>query len=142
MKKILWTMLWWLFQFSVSINYPVWLYLLFAISVRELIEWVQKRKPGILTPSEEWVRLQFYPENLQHKSSFKHTGRFNINTWFNRDKYQVSILIQSTLMCITHTWNLEKMQFQLFLTIRLQYLQEHHCTQYQQMLEHIIDLLG
>ena len=30
-------------------------YLPFVISIRELIEHVQKRKPGILTPSEEWV---------------------------------------------------------------------------------------
>ena len=30
-------------------------YLPFVISIRELIEHVQKRKPGILIPSEEWV---------------------------------------------------------------------------------------
>ena len=30
-------------------------YLPFVISIRELIEQVLKRKPGILTPSEEWV---------------------------------------------------------------------------------------
>ena len=39
-------------------------YLPFTISIRELIERVQKRKPGILTPSEEWVRLKLCPENL------------------------------------------------------------------------------
>ena len=38
-------------------------YLPFAISIRALIEQVQKRKHGTLTPSEEWVRLQFCPEN-------------------------------------------------------------------------------
>ena len=32
------------------------LYLPFAISVRELIYKVKKRKPDIRTPSEEWVR--------------------------------------------------------------------------------------
>ena len=53
-------------------------YLPFAISIKELTQQVQKRKPGIFIPSEEWVRLQFCPKNPRHKSSFKHTGRFNI----------------------------------------------------------------
>ena len=53
-------------------------YLPFRISIWELIEQVQKRKPGILTPSEECVRLQFCPKNPRHKSSFKPTGRSNI----------------------------------------------------------------
>ena len=53
-------------------------YLPFSISIRELTEQVQKRKPGIFTPSEEWARLQFCPKNARHKSSFKYTGRFNI----------------------------------------------------------------
>ena len=58
------------------------LYLPFAISVRELIERVKKRKPDVKTPSEEWVRLQFQPKNPCSLASMAHTGRFDI-------KYQV-----------------------------------------------------
>lgn len=54
------------------------LYLPFAISVRELIEKVKKRKPDVKVPSEEWVRLQFQPENPFSLSAMAHTGRFNI----------------------------------------------------------------
>ena len=59
-------------------------YLPFAISTRELIDRVQRRKPGILVPSEEWVRLQFSPENPCHKSTIKHTGRFKIKYMVQR----------------------------------------------------------
>ena len=38
-------------------------YLPFAISTRELIEQVKRQKPGITTPSEEWVRLHFTLKN-------------------------------------------------------------------------------
>ena len=78
-------------------------YLPFAISVRELIQQVQKRKPGILTPSDEWVRLEFCPENPQHKSSFKHTDKLNIKYMVQQRQMQSRHLIQNTLMCITHT---------------------------------------
>ena len=54
------------------------LYLPFAISIRELIERVKKRKPEIAVPSAEWVRLQFSPKNPYCENAMKHTGRFPI----------------------------------------------------------------
>lgn len=44
-------------------RHGTYLYLPFAISIRELIDRVRKRKPDIAFPSEEWVRLQFVPSN-------------------------------------------------------------------------------
>ena len=58
------------------------LYLPFAISIRELMERVKKRKPDIKVPSAEWVRLQFQPKNPCSLAAMAHTGRFDI-------KYQV-----------------------------------------------------
>ena len=58
------------------------LYLPFAISIRELIERVKRRKPDVKVPSEEWVRLQFQPKNPCSLAAMAHTGRFDI-------KYQV-----------------------------------------------------
>ena len=78
-------------------------YLPVALSIRVQVERFQKRKPGILTSSEEWVRLQFCLENPQNKSSFKHMVDSTLNIWFNGDKCKVSILIQNTLMCTTYT---------------------------------------
>ena len=52
-------------------------YLVLAICVRELIERVKKR-PVILTPWEEWVRLQFSPINPYTNNAMKYTGRFEI----------------------------------------------------------------
>ena len=54
------------------------LYLPFAISIRELMERVKKRKPGIKVPSPEWVRLQFQPKNPCSLRAMCHTGRFDI----------------------------------------------------------------
>ena len=53
-------------------------YLPFAISIRELIDRVVKRRPGIRVPSAEWVRLQFAPKSVHHRSALQHTGRFNM----------------------------------------------------------------
>ena len=53
-------------------------YLPFAISIRELVERIKIRKPGIVVLSEEWVHLQFSPQNPYHNSAIKHTGKFDI----------------------------------------------------------------
>ena len=60
------------------------LYLPFAISIRELIDRVRKRKPDIAIPSDEWVRLQFSPKNPYSKNAMKHTGRFPIKFMVQR----------------------------------------------------------
>ena len=44
-------------------------YLPFAINIKELIERVKTRKPCILTPSAECIRLQFCPWNPYKKNS-------------------------------------------------------------------------
>lgn len=54
------------------------LYLPFAISTRELIDRVKKRKPNIEVPSDEWMRLQFSPKNPYSKNALKYSGRFPI----------------------------------------------------------------
>ena len=54
------------------------LYLPFAISIRELVERIKRRKPEKPVPSEEMVRLQFAPKHPHHRSALSHTGRFDI----------------------------------------------------------------
>lgn len=60
------------------------MYLPIAISVRDLCEVVSerlsKKHPGNQppTPSEEWVRLQFWPRNPYARSSLRYTGRFQV----------------------------------------------------------------
>ena len=60
------------------------LYLPFAISIRELVERVVKRRPGIDVPSLEWVRLQFTPTNPYTNSALKYTSRFEIKFMVQR----------------------------------------------------------
>jgi hypothetical protein len=50
-----------------------------AISILDLVEQVRARCPeGALIPSEEWVRLQFWPKTPSSKSSLHHTGKFKM----------------------------------------------------------------
>ena len=53
-------------------------YLPFAVSIRELIEQVKRRKPDIAVPSEEWVRLQFTPTNPFGHIRLKHLNILDI----------------------------------------------------------------
>ena len=53
-------------------------YLPFAISIRELVDRVKRRRPDIAVPSHEWVRLQFSPTNPHADSAMKYTARFEI----------------------------------------------------------------
>ena len=59
------------------------LYLPFTISIRELVERVVKRRPGIDVPSLEWVRLQLTPTNPYTNSALKYTSRFKfkLSSW-------------------------------------------------------------
>ena len=68
-------------EYGASVHerrHGTFLYLPFAISVRELVERIEKRRSEIAVPSEEWVRLQFSPTNSRHRSALSYTGRFNI----------------------------------------------------------------
>ncbi len=50
-----------------------------AISVRDFLDQVKARCPeGTLIPSQEWLRLQFWPKTASSKSSLQHTGRFKV----------------------------------------------------------------
>ena len=48
------------------------------------MERVQKRKPDIAIPSEEWVRLQFVPRNPNAHTALRYTGRFPIKFQLQR----------------------------------------------------------
>ena len=55
------------------------LYLPLAMSIEDLREIVKKRlPPDAAVPSNEWIRLQFWPKNTTAMRAIHHTGRFNI----------------------------------------------------------------
>ena len=50
-----------------------------AISIRDFTAQVKAKCPdGTPIPSEEWVRLQFWPKTHKAKASLQHTGRFTL----------------------------------------------------------------
>ena len=50
-----------------------------AISIRDLVEQVKQRcPPHTLIPSNEWVRLQFWPKTPTATKAVQHTGRFKL----------------------------------------------------------------
>ena len=50
-----------------------------AISIRDLWERVKQRLPAdIATPSQEWLRLQFWPKTVHAKKTLHYTGRLKI----------------------------------------------------------------
>ena len=63
--------------------------MIFALLI--VIASFQERKPGVKTPSAEWVRLQFQPPNSNAKVSSRYTGRFDL-------KYQ----LQSRQLRVNH----------------------------------------
>ena len=60
------------------------LHMPFAVSIRHLrevmIERLDKKFPGTANPipSEEWIRLQFWPSNPYSSSALKYTGQFKV----------------------------------------------------------------
>ena len=53
-------------------------YLPVAVSVRDLIQRVVEEYPGVDTPSEPWILLQFTPKNKCSHAAFNYTSRFDI----------------------------------------------------------------
>ena len=50
-----------------------------ALSTRDLLSNVAQRCPdGTSLPSEQWLRLQFWPKNATMKSALQYTGRFQV----------------------------------------------------------------
>ena len=68
-------------EYTLSVHerrHETYLYLPFAISIRELIDRIKERKHEIKVPSEEWVRLQFQPRNPSSEVAFSYASRFPI----------------------------------------------------------------
>lgn len=53
-------------------------HLAIAMSVRDLIEQVQKKNPDIPVPSQSWVSLQFAPKNRFWNTAVQHTGMLDL----------------------------------------------------------------
>ena len=55
------------------------LHLAKAISVKDLLEQVKVRCPeDTPIPSEQWLRLQFWPKNKTNKSALQYTGELDV----------------------------------------------------------------
>ena len=55
------------------------MYMATAMSASHLLEEVAKRCPNTVPiPSEQWLRLQFWPKNATTKASLQHTGRLHV----------------------------------------------------------------
>lgn len=62
-----------------------------AISVRDLVQQVKDKCPdGTPIPSNEWVRLQFWPSS--GKSSFRNTGRFKMKLMVQQRQWRHSYI--------------------------------------------------
>lgn len=53
-------------------------YISFSVSVRKLVERVEKSKSDINVSSTEWMRLQFNLRNPYRKSALKYSGGFDV----------------------------------------------------------------
>jgi hypothetical protein len=67
-----------------------------AISVRYLIDKVSKMCPGEPIPSEQWVRLQFFPKNSCAKTASQYKSQFPVK--FRRGNSDESIWILTTVL--------------------------------------------
>lgn len=64
-------------------------YMAKAISVRDLVEQVAKRCPeGTAIPSEQWVRLQFWPKNPRTKAASQYTKRLPVKMMVQKRQFR------------------------------------------------------
>ena len=62
-----------------------------VISIRDLREQVSQRcPPGTAIPSEEWLRLQFWPKTPKARVSLQYTGRLNVGFMVQKCQFQKS----------------------------------------------------
>ena len=62
-----------------------------AISIRDLREQVSHRCPaGTAIPSEEWLRLQFWPKTQKARVSLQYTGRLNVRFMIQKWQFRKS----------------------------------------------------
>ena len=60
-----------------------------AISVRDLVEQVSKRCPeGTAIPSQQWVRLQFWPKNPRTKAASQYRKRLQIKMMVQKRQFR------------------------------------------------------
>ena len=91
------------------------LYLPFAISVEDLVLIIASRVPeGSAIPSNEWVRLQFWPKDPTTARALHHTGRFAIkfaktrkirggshdDVWFCQYHFAVRWKYSACMLCL------------------------------------------
>ena len=60
-----------------------------AISVRDLTQEVSKMCPEEPVPSEQWVRLQFYPKNPRAKTANQYKSRFNVKMKVQKRQFRL-----------------------------------------------------
>lgn len=61
-----------------------------AISICDFHEQVVKEcPPGVAIPSQEWLRLQFWPKSTQSKASCHYTGRLNVRFAVQRRQWRL-----------------------------------------------------
>ena len=78
-------------------------YMAKAISVRDLIQQVSKLCPSSPVPSEQWVRLQFYPKNPRAKVASQYKSRFEVKMMVQKCNFVLSILILTTALLFFDT---------------------------------------
>ena len=64
-------------------------YMAKAISVRDLIQQVSKLCPSSPVPSEQWVRLQFYPKNPRAKVASQYKSRFEVKMMVQKRQFRL-----------------------------------------------------
>lgn len=60
-----------------------------AISVRDLIQEVSKMCPSAPIPSNQWVRLQFYPKNPRAKTAVHYKYRFDVKMKVQKRQFRL-----------------------------------------------------
>ena len=62
-----------------------------AISIRDFVNQVKAKCPNDTPiPSEEWVRLQFWPKTRNAKTSLQHTGQFTLKFMVQQRQFRQS----------------------------------------------------
>ena len=64
-------------------------YMAKAISVRDLIQQVSKLCPDQPVPSEQWVRLQFFPKNPRAKVATQYRSRFEVKMMVQKRQFRL-----------------------------------------------------
>lgn len=63
-------------------------YMAKAISVRDLIDEVSKMCPSEPIPSEQWVRLQFFPKNSRAKTASQYKSQFPVKMMVQKRQFR------------------------------------------------------